>query len=75
MRLGTCVGALNGMGLNGGLVAIEDEFEGGMAIGCLDTDTLPGLVSSVGSCARSVALVVGVLVFGCAVVWVAPGVG
>ena len=54
------------MGLNGGLVTIAGASEGGMAIGCLETESLPGVVSSVGNCARAVVvLVVGVLAFGC----------
>lgn len=48
------------MGLKGGLVA-GVEFTGGMAIGCLETENVPGVVISVGSCALVVVFLVGVL--------------
>lgn len=63
IRLGTSVGALNGTGLNGGFATIAGAFEGGIGIGCLETENLPGVVSSVGSCALAVVVLAGVLAF------------
>jgi hypothetical protein len=75
IRLGTCVGASNGTALNGGLT-IAGAFEGGIGIGCLETESLPGLVSSVGSCAPAVVALVGVLGFDAGlVILTLPGVG